>query len=224
MLDTWCSIDLSMLDTWCSIGLNRWQLQCSVMRFCIVRWAARDAAKEFLICTNLGNESIMIPQKVRSCHPKWCSVMSQKTGVSSHRHCLHIATKLQHSHVTMQCLLFLHLCLQPHFKDLMIIKQCVYVLQSCDELEIFSVVIGSICLLAVVFLFVIVAHLSISFKKWVQSYFLGDMSVFRSSADRWYLLHCTHARQHKEWNLQNHYFTCCFMWVRNLVSYIEGRT
>ena len=194
------------------------------MRFCIVGWTVLDAAKEFLICANLGNEGIMILRKVRTCHPKWCSVMSQKTGVSSHRHCTHIATKPQHLHVTVQCLLFLHLLPAAAFQRLDDhLAVCVCVLQDCGDLEIFSVVIGCLCLLMVLFLIVIVAHLSISLHKWVQLCLPGGMSLFRSSADRWCLLHCNHATQHIEWNLQNHYYTCCFMRVRNLVCYIQGR-
>lgn len=160
---------------------------------------------------------------LRTCHPKWCSVMSQKTGSPAIDA---VRTLLLSSNTHMwPC----SVCCFFTFACSCISKTCwwfggVCVLQDCGDLEIFSVVTGSISLLLVLFLIIIVASLHMSLKKWVQPCLPGGMSLFRSSADRSYLLHCDHARQHKEWNLQNHYFTFCFMWVRNLVSYIKWRT
>jgi hypothetical protein len=64
----------------------------------------------------------------------------------------------------MQCLLFFQLLPAAAFQRLDD-HLAVCVLQKCGDLEIFSVVTGCISLLVVVFLIVIVAHLSISLHK-----------------------------------------------------------
>ena len=152
----------------------------------------------------------MILQEVRTCHPQWSSIMTQKTGV--HRHCTYIAAKLWtlQSLATLTCdhavFAFFGLCLQLHFSDLLIIWQfvCVAELWWLRDIlsgywEPVSVDGGSPP-----------HHRGLSWHHpWEVS---TAMSVIKSTADRLYLLHCNHVRQHKEWNLQNHNFTWCFMW------------